>query len=152
MIKCIQHMKHYIWTSFAEDSEEHFTSEHTAVPFQGILQGNSTAPTIWVLVSTPLLNMLQTAGNRAFITSPLSEENSHIVGYAFVDDTDLVTMDMRDINMEVEEIMSNMQDSIDCWEGGLRTIGGAIVPEKSWVYPVDFKFDGSGRWTYKTIE
>ena len=151
MIKCIQHMQHYIRTSFG-DSEEHFTSEHTAVPFQGILQGNGAAPTIWVLVSTPLLNMLRTAGNGAFITSPLSKETSHIVGYAFVDDTDLITMDMRDINMEADEIMSNMQDSIDRWEGGLRTTGGAIVPEKSWVYPIDFKFDGSGRWKYKTIE
>ena len=129
MLKCIQQMKHYIRTSFG-DSDDHFTSEHTAIPFQGILQGNGAAPTIWVLVSTPLLNMLRTAGNGAHIISPLSEEASHIIGYAFVDDTDLITLDMRDINKEADEIMSNMQESIDRWEGGLRTTGGAIVPEK----------------------
>ena len=151
MLKCIQHMKHYIRTSFG-DSEEYFSSEHRAVPFQGILQGNGAAPTIWVLVSTPLLNMLRTAMNGAHIISPISSEQSHIVGYAFVDDTDLITIDMRENHRNTEDIMIDMQEGIDRWEGGLRTTGGAIVPEKSWVYPIDFTFDTTGKWKYKSVE
>ena len=150
MLECIHHMKHYIRTSFG-DSDDFFTSEHLRVPFQGILQGNGAAPTIWVLVSTPLLNMLRTAMNGAHLISPISAESSHIVGYAFVDDTDLITMDMRDTHREADGIMIEMQNSIDRWEGGLWTTGGAIVPEKSWVYPIDFKFDGTGKWKYKSV-
>ena len=127
------------------DSEKLFSSKNAAIPFQGILQGNGAAPTIWVLVSTPLLNMLRTAGNGAHIISPISKESSHIVGFAFVDDTDLITYNMRNKDTSVEDTMIEMQSSIDRWEGGLCTTGGAIVLEKSWVYPIDFKFDRNGK-------
>ena len=42
-----------------------------------------------------------------------------------------------------------MQQSIDKWEGGLKLTGGTIVPEKSWIYPIDFGFEESGKWYYK---
>ena len=42
--------------------------------------------------------------------------------------------------------------TIDRWEGGLPATGGAIVLEKIWVYPVDFKFLPSGKWEYKKVE
>ena len=38
------------------------------------------------------------------------------------------------------------------WEGGLKATGGALVPEKSFVYPIDFKFDNSGKVWYKSVE
>jgi hypothetical protein len=50
------------------------------------------------------------------------------------------------------EVMQEMQEGTDRWEGGLKTTGRAIVPEKSWVYPIDFKFDKEGRWEYKSKE
>ena len=151
MLHCIQQMDYHIRTSHG-DSENSFSSTHTEIPFQGILQGNGAAPTIWVLVSTPLLNMLRTAGNGAHIISAISKEPSHIVGFAFVDDTDLITINMQDRHITTNDIMEDMQESIDRWEGGLHTTGGTIVPEKSWVYPIDFKFQASGKWSYKTTE
>jgi hypothetical protein len=50
------------------------------------------------------------------------------------------------------EVMQEMQEGIDRWEGGLKATGGAIVPEKSWVYPIDFNFDNEGKWEYKNKE
>ena len=41
-----------------------------------------------------------------------------------------------------------MQEAIHRWEGGLKATGGAIVSEKSWVYPISFKFDRAGKWEY----
>ena len=38
-----------------------------------------------------------------------------------------------------------MQRAIDCWEGGLKATGGAIVPTKSFVYPISFRWDAQGR-------
>jgi hypothetical protein len=58
------------------------------------------------------------------------KKQSHIVGYAFVGDTDLVQFDSRDPKISVEETLDKMQDSINCWEGGLKATGGAIVPQK----------------------
>ena len=148
MLKTIQQMKHYIRTTFG-DSNSFFSSDKAAIPFQGILQGNGAAPTIWVLISTPLLEMLRKAENGAHLQSSISKEPNHIVGFAFVDDTDLVCFDQSNINL-AEEIMENMQQGIDRWEGGLKLTGGAIVPEKSWIYPIDFGFDLTGKWFYKT--
>lgn len=44
-----------------------------------------------------------------------------------------------------------MQTSIDRWERGLKTSGGAIVPAKSWVYPIAFHFDSLGKWSYRSV-
>ena len=151
MINCIQQMKYFIRTTFGTSSAS-FTSRHTAIPLMGLLQGNGAGPTIWVLVSTPLLNMLRTADHGAHLLSAISKEAAHFVGFAFVDDTDLVTFRADDFNITDDEIYDDMQTSIDRWEEGLRITGGAIVPAKSWVYPIAFKFLDDGRWQYKTME
>jgi hypothetical protein len=119
------------------------------IPFQGVLQGNGASPATWVIISTPLLNMLQTAGNGGFFTSPISQNISHLVGYSFVDDTDLLQYDSRDPTTTPAETMEKMQSAIDRWEGGLKATGGAIVPEKSFVYPIVFQFDDQGKWHYQ---
>ncbi len=112
------------------------SNEGALIPFQGALQGNGASPATWVIISTPLLNMLREAGNGGYFVEPISKKISHSVGYAFVDDTDLVQFDARDQNMSTEEVMEKMQDSINRWEGGLKATGGAIVPQKSFVYPI----------------
>ena len=44
-----------------------------------------------------------------------------------------------------------MQDSLTAWEGGLRATGGAIVPEKSHWYLIDFVWK-DGYWKYASLE
>ena len=96
--------------------------------------------------------MLRKAGNGGHFVSPISKQNTHIVGFAYVDDTDLIQIDMRNIDNDTEEVMRKMQEAIDRWEGGLKTTGGAIVPSKSWVCPIDFSFDHKGKWKYKPLD
>jgi hypothetical protein len=151
MFQCIQQMEHFIRTTHG-DSNSSYSSKHTLIPFQGVLQGNGAAPSIWVAVSTPLLNMMRTANHGLHITSSISQEQSSIVAFAFVDDTDLVQGSPNRINITAQEVMENMQEAILRWEGGLKATGGAIVPEKSFVYPIDFKFNTAGKATYKTVE
>jgi hypothetical protein len=38
---------------------------------------------------------------------------------------------------------------VDQWEASLKTTGGAIVPEKTFRFMVDFAWT-SGNWRYKT--
>ena len=151
MFRSIQNMKHHIRTTFG-DSAFTMSSEGTLVPFQGALQGNGASPATWVVISTPLLNMLRNAGNRGYFVEPISKKLHHLVGYAFVDDTDLIQVDLRDHSIGTEEVMEQMQNGINRWEGGLKATGGAIVPNKSWVYPIDFKFDRNGKWQYKKVD
>jgi hypothetical protein len=38
--------------------------------------------------------------------------------------------------MSEEETLDKMQESINCWEGGLKATGGSIVPQESFLYPI----------------
>ena len=151
MLKCIQKMAHYIRTTHG-DSELSYTSKHTHIPFQGVLQGNGASPSIWVAVSTPLLNMMRQAQHGMQITSAISKIKSTVVAFAFVDDTDLIQGNIGNVNITANQVMTEMQQAILRWEGGLKATGGALVPEKSFVYPIDFKFDNAGKALYKSVE
>jgi hypothetical protein len=57
---------------------------------QGIYQGNGAGPVIWAVVSSPVLQILRPEGFGAFFKATLSGDDIRLVGYAFVDDTDLI--------------------------------------------------------------
>jgi hypothetical protein len=115
----------------------------------GIGQGNGAGPAIWAVVSTPLLNMLRASGVGSHFISPISGKDIHFVGYAFVDDTDLIQT--ADEGMATgSDVARELQRALDIWEGGLNATGGAIVPEKSHWYLVDFRWIG-GVWKYLPV-
>jgi hypothetical protein len=70
------------------------------------------------------------------------------VGYAFVDDTDLCITGQNPNDTEAD-VALRMKQALDLWEGGIRATGGAIVPEKSHWYLIDFKWQ-QGNWRYVT--
>lgn len=88
-------------------------NEGSLIPFQGALQGNRAPPATWVIISTPLFNMQRAAGNGGFFIELISKSLSHLVGYTFVDDTDLMQFGTRDQDMSVEEVKDRMQDAIN---------------------------------------
>ena len=92
--------------------------------------------------------MLQETGDGGHFISAITGEYSHTVGYTYVDDTDLIQVDLRNVTIGVQEVMEHMQNAINRWEGGLKMSGGAIVPQKSFVYPLGFHFDEQGKWSY----
>ena len=65
--------------------------------------------------------MLRAANNGAKFISPLSQETTRIVGFAFVHDTDLVMFDMTNDKIQWEAIQGEIQKSNDRWEGGLKS-------------------------------
>ena len=150
MLRCIQTMDHYIRTTHG-DSDISYSSKHALIPFQGVLQGNGASPSIWVAVSTPLLNMMRQAQHGMQITSAISQNKSTVVAFAFVDDTDLIEGHMGESDITADDVMNEMQQAISRWEGGLKATGGALVPEKSFVYPIDFKFNTAGKVSYKSV-
>jgi hypothetical protein len=114
----------------------------------GIGQGNGAGPAIWAVLSTPLLNLLRSEGFGCEFLSPISRETISFVGYAFVDDTDVIVSNSR-MN-SFQDTLSTLQMAVDTWEGGLKATCGALVPEKTFWYLIDFKWS-SGKWYYKPI-
>jgi len=147
MFTTIQNLKHHIRTAYG-DSELYFGGELWTIPVQGVGQGNGAGPQIWAVVSTPVLNMLRAEGHGAFFKAAISGDDISFVGYAFVDDTDLVSTS-KTLSPTGKEVSELLQESVDDWEGGIRVTGGAIVPEKSHWYLIDFKWTQDS-WKYKT--
>ena len=151
MLHTIQKMKHHVRTTFG-DSEFTMSRDEMVEPYQGLLQGNGASPATWVIISAPLINMMREAQNGAFIVEPIRKKVHHTAGFAFVDDTDLIEADLREEGQNLEDVMKKMQSAVNRWEGGLKTTGGAIRPDKSWAYPIGFKFDKNGKWRYQKLE
>jgi hypothetical protein len=94
--------------------------------------------------------MLRTHGYGIKITSCISGNDLHFVGYSFVDDTDLV--EFPNEVTTAQAVAADMQGAVDAWEAGIRSTGGAIVPTKSHWYLISYKWQ-NGQWRYtKTTE
>ena len=151
MLKTIQNMHHHIRTSY-RDSPFNLHWDRSLVPFQGVLQGNGAAPVIWIIISTPLLNMLQAAGNGAKFITPISKTSNLIVAFVFVDNTDLISYNILGQNTTCAEVMESLQQSIDQCEGGLKATGGAVNPSDTFMFLINFVFDHNGNWTYESVD
>ena len=148
MFSTIQQLNHHIRTVHG-DSATSFSGKHWNVPIHGVGQGNGAGPQIWAAVSTPLLNLLRSERCGSYLCSSISGEQLHFVGYAFVDDTDLVSSHY--LNTSGRTVIHDLQRSVNAWQGGINASGGALVPEKSHWYFVDFKWN-QGKPSYKTIQ
>ena len=151
MFSTIQRLLHYVRTIYG-DSELFFdsNSELYIVPIQGVGQGNGAGPQIWAVVSSPVLEMLRDMGYGCFFRMAISGEELSFVGYAFVDDADLVVT-AEGANDDYEAVAQQMQKAMDEWEGGIRATGGAVEPSKTHWYLIDFRWT-NGDWRYATPE
>jgi len=117
-----------------------------AVPISDIRQGNGAGPQIWAVVSTPILDMLRDAGFGASFKLAVSGNQVSFMGYSFVDNTDLIQMGPTITSTDLE-VIPLMQAALTLWEQGLCMTGGALIPEKSFWYLIDFRWRGS-TWRY----
>jgi hypothetical protein len=145
MFSTIQDLQHHIRTVHG-DSSTFFSGSNWEVPIHGVGQGNGAGPQTWAAVSTPIFNMLRGEGCGSVFESVLSRESLHFVGFAFVDDTDLVSSGFN--NTSGVHVIQNIQYAVLAWQGGLYATGGALAPEKSHWYYVDFRWN-QGNASYK---
>ena len=136
MIETLQCMTHLIHTAWG--TCEGYGPDIWHLTLQGILQGNGAGPCIWLVISVTLFSMLREEGFGMKFITPLSQQKSHIVGIAIVDDADIVESEITN-TATGEETLIKAQEALDHWEGGLRATGGAIVPAKSHWYYVAFR-------------
>jgi hypothetical protein len=152
MFGTLAQAKHHIRTTYG-DSDTSYTC--IEIPFQGIYQGNGAGPGIWLLVSIPIINMLKSAGFGFKVRSVLSSEEFSFVCYTFVDDSDVVhsinaTATTAETATDTTSLITEMQQVVDTWEGGLRASGGALEPSKSYWFLIHFIFENN-KWRYADI-
>ena len=151
MFSTLQQLRQYIRTS-AGDSSTFYDGSHTNVPMQGTGQGNGASPAIWAVVSTPILKLLRIEDLGVFFQSAIDNEEVKLVGFAFVDDTDLATSARGSSHLSSEEeVTARMQKSFDTWIAGLHATGGAVNASKSHWTLIAFHWDSEGKFSYKKI-
>jgi len=98
---------------------------------------------MWAAVSSPLFTIMQEDGFLAKVICAMMQLSCCFSGSAFVDNTDLCVSGQANATQTAQR----MQGSITNWEGLLRTMGGALVPEKCFLYLIDQTWP-DGKWTY----
>ena len=116
------------------------------IPFQGSCQGNGVSPGIWLVISIYLVLLMKEEGHMSEVKSPISGITLVLVGFLFVDDTNLVIFgNKKDPAIAVHD---RLQKAIYCWNGVLRISGGALKSEKFYWYFAQFSWT-EGKWSLK---
>ena len=142
MFETIQKMVHRVRTAFGESEGTYggeFLGDWENYP-RGMLQGNACAPTIWSILSSVVYNCLHKKGFSNFFCSALSKEIFTLVGFSYVDDTDLFQTGASPL-----EVLISMQQLMNEFGSLMRVTGAAVAPDKSWYYLIDYTWK-RGKW------
>jgi hypothetical protein len=126
MVEVLNEMTHNISTAHGV-SEKYYGGKDTFP--NGMCQGNGAAAQAWAAISSILLTICHEQGYGADIISAINKEIGTIVGFAFVDDTDLA--DMARKGEDDEKLVNRMQKCLTLWNELIETTGGALEPDKT---------------------
>ena len=107
---------------------------------QGVLQGNTAGPDIWSALSSVIFKVLHSRGFAEHIVTAISKQVFTLVGFAYVDDCDLIQSGTNPI-----EVLASMQSLINSWGSLMEVTGGAVRTDKSWWYLIDYVWK-RGKW------
>jgi hypothetical protein len=124
----LQNLHHTVSTIY-DDSKSGYGGALWAVPYSGVGQGNGAGPSIWAVVSTPVLKMMKDEGFGFMYKTSIEGEQLYFMGYILVDDTDIIPFGQPGEPLQV--LATRMQAAMDTWQGELRATGGALDPYKS---------------------
>ena len=115
MFQTIQGMKYFTFTSHGMSKASFGGNEkgHSASP-NGLGQDNGASPLVWLVVSTKMFQVMHKRGASTTIYSPSSDSEIDVCGFAFVDDTDLISMSEK-IN-DIKDAKQKMQKTVNEWE------------------------------------
>ena len=111
MMETLQSLAHSVCTAFGESTTTY--GDQVYPPFQGSGQGNGAGPTIWALINSLLFSIMQSHGFGLNLTTCLSILSVSMVGFAFVDDTDIIHA-AQSPHTGGHQIGVEMQQSVTC--------------------------------------
>ena len=142
MFGVIQSMVFFLRTTFGDSNMSYGGLQ--PVPFQGSCQGNGASPAMWLIISLYLVLLMKEQGHVSNIISPITGITLTLVGFLFVDDTDLIVI--GNCSDSEEMVQNRLQSAINFWNGFLRVSGGALKPEKCYWYFTRFRWN-QGQWS-----
>ena len=149
MFGTLQNAVHYVKTGYGVSTRtlrREGKNETGRQPLQGAVQGNGAGPTIWVSISTVLLDILETEGHGAFFRGAMTLLLMMMLALTFVDDCDLLKA-AKDAETRAVEELADFQRMVDTWKGCLEVTGGTLgVPKSCWGL-IDFIWTGDN-WKY----
>ena len=117
MLQTIQEMQFFLRTAFGDSKSA--AGIRIEIKTQGLCQGNGAAPTGWAVVSIIILRAHSKQGHSATFRCPMSGFRSALAAILYVDDTDVIHLQMDSIEM-AEEAHQDLQDSVSSWGNRLK--------------------------------
>ena len=74
----------------------------------------------------------------------------HLTGFGILDDTNLVQTIISMLDTIID-VCNEMQWSIDCWAGSLKSTGSEFDNKRSICYGIDFEWIGT-KWSYNYMD
>ena len=96
-----------------------------------------------------MFEILHSLGLSNFMSTPISGTDLVLIGFAYVDDSDLFAFST---SADRDSTATKMQKIIDSWQQSAKVTGGAIAPEKCWWYMLDFEWDNNCDWQYVKLD
>jgi hypothetical protein len=94
-----------------------------------------------------MINAHKWKGHGTHLVYLITKMPMHLVGTLFMDDTDLVHLDMNKVETVVEAHTA-LQESIHNWGRILIATGGALKPAKCLYHLISFSWKQDGTWQY----
>ena len=107
MLETIQEMKFFLRTAFGDSKE--FSGLTIEVKTQGLGQGNGTSLAGWYIISIMILRAHGAKGHGAHFIAPMSHVRSSLSAILYVDDTDLLHL-----NMDSDETIFETHAALQC--------------------------------------
>jgi hypothetical protein len=145
MLEAIQDMKYFLRTAYGDSKG--CAQSKIEIKYQGLCQGNGAAPAGWAVISITVLRAHKRRGHGATFRCPISKVSATLAAILFVDDCDMLHMDMVKEETALETF-ANMQASVKNWGDLLIASGGAYKPQKCFYHLISFVWDRKGQWSY----
>jgi hypothetical protein len=141
MLEMIQEMKFFLRTAYGDSTD--FAGSTIEIKTQGLGQDNGASPAGWCVISIMILRAHGKNSHGAQFVALMSLVKRSLSAILYVDDTDLLHLNMER-NESVWEVCRSLQQSINNWGKLLIATGGSLKPEKCFYHLLDFAWLAKG--------
>ena len=93
MLTAIEEMKYLLCTAYGDS--KNVSGSTIELNFQGLYQGSGAAPSGWEVISITIICAHNSKGHGGHFVCPISNLTGHLVALLFVDDTDLIHINLK---------------------------------------------------------
>jgi len=108
MLGAIENMKFFLRTGFGDSTS--FAGGGISIKTQGLCQGNGAAPAGWAVISICIIRAHRKKDHGAKFLCPITQLQHHLSAILYVDDTDLLHINMTK-NESVDEVHQAIQEA-----------------------------------------